>query len=359
MERSFRARYFTAGSDVPVTVHVSFRENDLHITWYDENNAYRQRNWGRAEMQEVQRRSSIIELRFGQHLLYEQLEITDADFIAQYMQKFHRSRTLRWRPASPLASVLLVMAGILLLLWAAYVWLLPVISDAAARSFPKSYEISAGKQMYHSVLAGEQVDTLRTHAINRFFAQMEVEGDYPVEIAVIEGEVTNAFAMPGGGIVVYDQMLKKTGTAEELAALLAHEYSHVQLKHATRNIFRNIAGHLFLSMVLSDVDAIAGVLIRNAENIRTLSYSRALEQEADLNGLVILRKNKIDAAGMKRLFETLRNEVQVEQVEMLSSHPDLNARIQAVGTFTDENPYLPVLSDSMQVYFRMMKEPQW
>jgi predicted Zn-dependent protease len=143
---------------------------------------------------------------------------------------------------------------------------------------------------------------------------------------------------------------------EQLAALLAHEYSHVELKHATRNLFRTLSGYLFLSIVFGDMSGVGGILIENAHQLRNLSYSRALETEADNSGLKVLKENKLNPKGMIDLFELLKKESDGAQVnELISTHPDLDNRIQNVENFVQEHPYNLVSNDSLNYYFNQIK----
>ena len=198
------------------------------------------------------------------------------------------------------------------------------------------------------------IDETKTKDINLFFQQLNIETSYPIHIVVVEDSIINAFAMPGGGIVVYDAMLQKLDKPEQLAALLSHEFSHVELKHATRNIFRTIAGSLFISMVLSDANGIANLVVENAHQLRNLKYSRELEHEADANGLNILKQNQLDATGMADLFLLLKLQQPFEPDELLSTHPELDSRIDFVKSFQKENSYKPVQNDSLNFYFKKL-----
>jgi len=120
---------------------------------------------------------------------------------------------------------------------------------------------------------------------------------------------------------------------EELAALLSHEFTHVNEKHTTRSLFRQLGSAIFLSVIFGDVGAIANTVIRNADNLKGLNYSRSLEKEADMNGLKILSERKIDCNGFVHLFELLKKETMEtgkQPAEWISSHPDLYNRIDYV-----------------------------
>ena len=72
------------------------------------------------------------------------------------------------------------------------------------------------------------------------------------------------------------------------------------------------------------------MIVRNADVLKGLSYSRSLEKEADMNGLKILSDRKIDCNGFIHLFQLLQKEVEKEggqPSEWVSSHPDLERRM--------------------------------
>jgi len=355
MELSYKGRYYNGHSSTPYTADLSFSENGIQISYINERGEYISLEWNRAAIKETDLSSSIVVLRYGEIFPYQQLEITDREFIAGYRRIFKISTMKRWMHFRTPGMFVVIVAGFLLSLLLGYLYVLPFAADQVARTFPLNLEIAMGEKIYESVLSTETIDTAKTEAINEFFKELHVESEYPVKITVVKDSIVNAFALPGGGIIVYDAILKGMKEPEELAALLSHEYSHVQLKHATRNIFRNLAGYLFISVLFSDLNGIASVVVQNAESMRSLKYSRDLEHEADANGLEILKQNRLDPEGMTQLFEQLKQEDLPQAMEILSTHPDLEARIDFVKSFKQENPYTPKSNRRLDLYFQRIK----
>jgi predicted Zn-dependent protease len=355
MELSYKGRYYNGHASTPFTADISFGENGLQISYANEAGEYVWVNWNREAIKETDLSSSIVVLRYGEIFPYQQLEITDSTFIAEYRRIFKISTMQRWMHFRTPGMIALVILGFVLSVVLGYLFVLPFAADQVAQSFPRDYEVAMGEKIYESVLSSESIDTAKTEAINQFFHALHVQTEYPVKITVVKSSTVNAFALPGGGIVVYDAILKGMEKPEDLAALLSHEFSHVELKHATRNIFRNLAGYLFISVLFSDLNGIASVVVQNAENMRTLKYSRDLEHEADANGLKILQQNRLDPKGMIRLFEQLKKEDIPQISEILSTHPDLDARIDFIKSFQQEHPYTPKHNDSLQFYFQRIK----
>lgn len=226
-----------------------------------------------------------------------------------------------------------VLSGFVSIILAAYFLLLPFLAERLAKRVPVSYEEKLGNGIYDVLKNSFVPDEAKTFYANEFFNELNIQTKYNVRITVVKEDIANAFAMPGGNIIVYDKMLAGMNEYEDLAALLAHEFTHVNEKHSTRSLFRQLASGIFLSVIVGDIGSIANTLIRNADNLKGLSYSRSLEKEADLNGLKILSERKIDCNGFVRLFELLKKETQQrgkQPAEWINSHPDLDKRIDYI-----------------------------
>lgn len=258
------------------------------------------------------------------------------------------------------STFLKVLLAILTLLVSFYIWGIPFLAERLARRVPVSYEEKLGDGMMEALSSGYTVDDKRTLLLNDFFSEMHIETPYHIHITVVKEEVPNAFAVPGGNIVVYDHLLEGMDNYEELAALLAHEFSHIQHKHTTRSLFRSLGSSLFLSLLLGDMGGVMNQAVLQADQLKTLGYSRKLEKEADLKGLQILAERKIDGKGFVQLFELLEKEVKKtgEEIpaEWISSHPDLENRIQYIKTDPSFNKNGVEEHETLKELFKRLKE---
>ena len=120
---------------------------------------------------------------------------------------------------------------------------------------------------------------------------------------------------------------------KELTALLSHEFSHVELKHSTKNIFRSLSSYFLLSLLFGDASGVTAVVIQNADQLKQLGYSRSLEEEADRNGLKLMKQRQVDPEGMTGLFNALKKEEgdAGSIPQFLSSHPLTTERISYVN----------------------------
>lgn len=299
------------------------------------------------------RRESLYEFRYGNYPL-QSVQIGSSGFAEELALRIHKGEK---RPnigkVAPLARVLI---GIFVVLVLAYFFVVPWAASLLANRFPISYEKSIGDQAFNSMKQDFTIDENRSKYVNEFFRQMNIASDYPIEITVVKGDVMNAFALPGGHIVVYDKIINGMGSYEELAALLAHEFTHIQNRHTIRTLFRQLGSKIFLSLIVGDASAVGAVVVDNADQLKSLSYSRSLEKEADEHGVRILTDRKIDCAGFVRLFQMLKKETNdLEVTEWMSSHPDLDKRITQVQSNTLCKNASPARDSTLYHSFLLLK----
>jgi predicted Zn-dependent protease len=161
----------------------------------------------------------------------------------------------------------------------------------------------------------------------------------PISIAVIPGKTVNAFATLGGHIFVFDGLLQKAQSPEELAGVLAHEIEHVRNRHIIQGMAVNL---LTLGAVTGAAHGDPSAGSRLAYLLLTLRFSRQQEEEADLRGLQRLKKAQVDAAGFQAFFD--RAQKMSEPPQMLSNHPASDYRAQLAAQFRGY-PVRPVLDD--------------
>lgn len=267
---------------------------------------------------------------------------------------------LRKTFGSGASTFLKVLLSILVILVSFYIWGIPFLAERLARRVPISYEEKMGEGMMSALSSGYTIDDKRTLLLNDFFSEMHIETPYHVHITVVKEEVANAFAVPGGNIVVYDHLLNGMESYEELAALLAHEFTHIQNRHTTRSLFRSLGSTLFLSLLMGDMGGVMNQVVLEADQVKTLGYSRKLEKEADLQGLKLLSDRKIDGQGFVKLFELLEQEVKKsgEEIpaEWISSHPDLQNRINYIKADPSFNKNGMEKNETLEELFKRLKE---
>lgn len=249
-------------------------------------------------------------------------------------------------------SIFAAFVGAVMLI---YLFLLPWIAGLIAGTIPVSYEKQMGSQLYATVKKTYTIDEKRTAYLNAFFEEMKVPSVYNIQITVVKNEVANAYAMPGGYIVVHDKLLQGISSYPELAALLSHEFIHIENRHSLRSLFGSLSNYLFLSLILGDIGTVTAILVSHTHHLKNLSYSRRLELEADREGLQLLSDRHIDCNGFVRLFQLLQKEAGKEPAEWVSSHPNLKKRIRTIQESKNCQPNQTANETLHQLFLQIKK----
>ncbi|HEX6914178.1 MAG TPA: M48 family metallopeptidase [Chitinophagaceae bacterium] len=212
-----------------------------------------------------------------------------------------------------------------------------IVADIGLKLITPEYEAKLGDEMYQSAITPTMIDGKRTAMIESFSRRLKLSNTYNIRVSVVKSGEVNAFAVPGGHIVIYSGLIDKMKSHEELVALLGHEATHINERHTTRALLQDLSSKLFLIFFM-DVSQVGAVLLLNADRLRGLSYSRRLETEADELGMKLMIRNKVSASGMVKLFHTLKQADTVSSTEILETHPLTDKRIRAAKRFINEHP---------------------
>ena len=240
----------------------------------------------------------------------------------------------------------LLFLGILGVLFLLYLLIVPWLSQKLASKVSIKTEKQLGDAVYDALGLRGREDTAKSLVLNEFFASMHVTTPYNINITAVKDNVVNAFALPGGRIVIYSALLEEIRSYPELAALLSHEFTHINNKHSTKSIFRRLGSKVFLGLLFGRFGTVTSVVVDHADNLKSLKYSRSLEKEADMEGLAILAKRGIDPMGFVSLFKHLEEAGPGNALpEFLVSHPDTEKRI----AYIQEASRGTVLKDYLQL----------
>ena len=158
------------------------------------------------------------------------------------------------------------------------------------------------------------------------------------QFTIIDDDVLNAFATPGGYIYVYTGLIKYLNNADALSGVLAHEVAHSDLRHTSRTMQKQYGIQLLLSIALgensSQLEQIAAQL---AGNLAGLQFSREYETESDLKSVEYLAETKYACDGAKYFFQQIEASGQGgETPEFLSTHPNPDNRIEDIEDKAEE-----------------------
>ena len=139
----------------------------------------------------------------------------------------------------------------------------------------------------------------------------------------------NALALPGGSVVMTDQLVELARHDEELIAILAHEIGHIAERHALRRAVQTSALSLFALLVFGDVSSVPALAASIPVILTEMGYSRDFEREADLFAIRALHDSGI---APQRLGDILsRLDPEHSGSSYLSTHPPTPERIEMIG----------------------------
>lgn len=242
--------------------------------------------------------------------------------------------------SSDSGKVITIIGGAIAFILALYLYIIPFAADTFAQNLPKEYEVNLGNKLYNQLISQDSIDTLKTTIVNQFAKEINFDTNYNLQITVVRNKELNAFATPGGHILVYDGLLKKLENPEELTGLLAHEATHVRERHSLRAMASDLSRSIFLSIVFHDRSGISSTLIQNADMLNSLRYSREMERIADKGAVETMARNNIDPKGMIQLLNLLKQQDKTGQsYTYLSTHPATQERITDVKDFIQDNHF--------------------
>ena len=218
--------------------------------------------------------------------------------------------------------------------------LIPALADTLARLIPPETEARIGDGVLAQVeglLSDDDEswvcstpagDRALSRMTGRLVADETLRG--ALTVAVVDHPMPNAFAAPGGRVVLFRGLLEMAETPEELAAVLAHEIGHVVHRDPTRLALRSAGSAGLLSLALGDATggAFAAVM---AEAALGAGHSRAAETGADDFAHAMLTDAELPPEALGTLFARLE-EIAPDTDGVLRhfmSHPALADRIAA------------------------------
>ena len=289
--------------------------------------------------------------------LAETLLVDDPTFLGAlhdaapaFGRRFHDPRRRRARVLLTIvAAVTAVAAGAVM-----YAWAIPAAAGLVAGRVPVSWEERLGQAAVDQFTASKSrcVDPEREAAIGAIVKRLlepVARVPYTFRVTVLDDRTVNAFAVPGGQIILLRGLVERARTPEELAGVLAHEIQHVLHRHATRLLLQHASTGLLLVAISGDLTGVMAYGIESARVLGTLSYSRQLESEADMEGLRMLLAADVDPRGMIAFFETVRSGENglPAAARYLASHPPAADRIESLKRLAASIPHRsrPLLPD--------------
>lgn len=207
--------------------------------------------------------------------------------------------------------------------------------EKLAEKMPVRLEQEIGDKLFQAISMQYDFvenDTLKkelTRVAAPLIKQIEKDGT-KIEFYFIKDATINAFALPGGKVVIQTGLIEHAKSWEELLGVVSHELAHVTRRHHMRGIIDNLGLYAIISSLIGDVSAVSGTIINMGGDLASLANSRSFETEADETGLEYLTAANIDPAGLISFFKTLQEESSVKEegyLSFISTHPATEDRI--------------------------------
>ncbi|MBY8976237.1 M48 family metallopeptidase [Rhodobacteraceae bacterium NNCM2] len=347
-------RYYDGVSANPQNVAVSFGERTLVILGYDnEVNAH----WPLASLRGL--KSS--DQKTFQIMPYadsdERVVLSDEDMIAairavcpdltrREIDRKGMSKAFVWGGAA-IASVLLMAFVIVPALAGQLAFLIPPereqqVGDAVAKQVQQLMGIESEKGYCKSPEGVAALEIMRERLASN------IDLPYPLRIDVLDHKLVNAFAMPGGRIILFRGLIERASSPEEVAGVLAHEIGHVTHRDPTVGVLRAAGTAGILGLLLGDVFG-GTVVVAATEAVVNASYQREVETRADETAYQLLSDAGLPSQPFAGFFRTLQkdNGEATGVLRYLSSHPDLAGRAEraAEADRIGDGQFDPILSD--------------
>ena len=215
-----------------------------------------------------------------------------------------------------------------------------VAPHAIAPHVPMSWERNVGSAMvgdFGSLRCRDPKGQQALEALLERVAPGATRGPNGIKIAALNVRVFNAAALPGGYIVVFKPAITETDS-DALAGVVAHEVAHVRRRHVTEALIRELGIGALIRLFAGDLGA-------NAEQLVSLSYTRANEAQADADAIQMLRRAQISPRPIALLFRRLGKESPAFSAEFLQSHPLTETRAAKFeAAFDPHSKYRPALA---------------
>jgi Zn-dependent protease with chaperone function len=333
----FGARYFDGRSSRPRAVAVVAEVGGLRIRGEEVDRQVALRDIEASERLGAAPR--LLRLGDGSYL-----ETSEHDAVATVLRDAgHRDGVVsrvqtRWPWA--LGALLLTLA----LIAAGYLFGLPAVAEFAAKRVPPEMEAALGQRAVKIVdaqmFAPSSLPPARQAELSAAFARIAPQDGRTYRLEFRASRIgPNAVALPGGIMVMTDELVKLARSDDEIIAVLAHELGHIEQRHFMRRLISGAIVGAVMTLLTSEA---SGLLTALPAALADLGYSRDMEREADLFAIDLLKRNGLSTEPLATVLERLeqahgasndkggKNSRAIKVPRYLLTHPHTDERIAAI-----------------------------
>jgi Zn-dependent protease with chaperone function len=262
------------------------------------------------------------------------VEVQDKRTLMAQLQERGYKESLVQNMQNSWSKVAYSVTAILGLFVALYLWGIPALANVLAPLVPQKIQAKLGAEL-EPILEKEffkpskLTDEEKNRIKDKFKQISSATGEapqYQLEFRSFK-QGPNAFALPGGKIMMSDELVKLAQSDEAVLGVLSHELGHHKHHHAMRGIIQSSAVGAIIAIWFGDVSSIALAI---PATLAQMKYSRDFESEADLFAIKLMRTSGISTEPMAVLFEKMEKQYGESKStpEWMSSHPITNDRIK-------------------------------
>lgn len=251
----------------------------------------------------------------------------------------HRPASIVDRMERRWAWALAAVLALPVCLWLLFTQGLPLVADPLSRAVPERVTDLLDDTILEVLEAQVfEPSDLSSQRQAEILTLLDVLGpETPVDLLFRGGGLigANALALPGGTLVVTDELVELAQHDGELSAVLAHEIAHVEHRHALRSLIQTVGAATVLGWVFGDLSLVTDLALVSAPALlQQLSYSRDFERDADAQALRMLTSRGIPTRCLASMMQRLADHVGDAQSTVpgwLQTHPGFEERILAAS----------------------------
>lgn len=267
-------------------------------------------------------------------------EVAESEVFADWLQCHGFTESGVTHLQARWSSALFAVVATILIVAAAYLWGLPAAGKILAPRVPEAILQSLSEStmavLDNQVLAPSRLSPSRQAALAAELAALSQGGDSlpAYRLHFRSAKIgPNAFALPAGDIVVFDELVALAASDAEVAAVIAHELGHVAHHHGIRQLIQSSVVAFVAGVYFGDISSVVTGLSTLALQSR---YSRDFEREADAYAVRALRAAGRDPGALATMLERIegahgsRSGEGSSSWQALSSHPETAERVRSI-----------------------------
>ena len=274
-----------------------------------------------------------------------QLQCDDSSLLDALPQNSRSEGPVAWLEQR-WAVALIGIALMLTLLVCGYVYALPRLGEYAAAHVPIAAERDLGASALRrldsagwfkpTTLSVQDQADLRA-GFAALVHGLRFEQSYSLQFRASPRMGANAVALPGGIIVITDEMVNATASTEEVMAVLAHETGHVELRHTLRQVLQDSLIATVATTLAGNTGSLEGRGTGLPAALARAEYSREFETQADEYAFALLKRHHISPGRFADVLERLerRSDRRNSGSTFLDSHPPTPERIRRARELSD------------------------